>query len=317
MAQNKEQLDKLLQFISAIIKDPGNEEFTNKLRALVSPQGETNAFRVSDNKHLDEIYEFCIEKIIHQHAVKFYIDFPIESIKSTLIADFVRMEHFRRKDNFGDFCLAMYQQIEGMTNKICESRELSDITEKMWGHSAYIKSGKDIVTSITNRSESSNYTIASLLFPGYNSKSGSSYALEKSKMALQSLYAMDKVKTILYFLGYEGMMKSGDYDAYRSTVDLLTELYQCRNMNHRGNTLKPKEEETINKVLPQKEIYYFKFLGMLVQYVEYIKRVYPKLKEILKSIETLEDKKVKFEGPKVIDKIDLGKINYGHKKNNN
>ena len=40
MAQNKEQLDKLLGFISTIIQDPGNEEFTKKLRALVSPNGE-------------------------------------------------------------------------------------------------------------------------------------------------------------------------------------------------------------------------------------------------------------------------------------
>ena len=114
MAQNKEQLNKLLGFISTIIQDPGNEEFTKKLRALVSPNGESGAFAVSaeSNSKIDSIYELCIERIIHDQAVRFYNGFPIEELKSSLIADFVRMEHFRRKDNFDDFCLAMYQQIE-------------------------------------------------------------------------------------------------------------------------------------------------------------------------------------------------------------
>ena len=106
MAQNKEQLDKLLGFISTIIQDPGNEEFTKKLRALVSPNGESGAFAVSagSNSKIDSIYELCIERIIHDQAVRFYNGFPIEELKSSLIADFVRMEHFRRKDNFDDFC---------------------------------------------------------------------------------------------------------------------------------------------------------------------------------------------------------------------
>ena len=37
-------------------------------------------------------------------------------IKSKLIEDFIRMEHFRRDDNFEDFCLAMFQQLEGTIN---------------------------------------------------------------------------------------------------------------------------------------------------------------------------------------------------------
>ena len=35
-----------------------------------------------------------------------------DSMKEKLIQDFIRMERFRRDDNFEDFCLAAYQQIE-------------------------------------------------------------------------------------------------------------------------------------------------------------------------------------------------------------
>ena len=35
MAQNKEQLNKLLEFIKRLIDEPGNEDFTDKLRKML------------------------------------------------------------------------------------------------------------------------------------------------------------------------------------------------------------------------------------------------------------------------------------------
>ena len=52
---------------------------------------------------------------------------------------------------------------------------------------------------------------------------------------------------------------------------LKLDAYQCRNMNHRGNTLTQWEEETINRILPLKSFYYFKFMGALAQFVSFIK----------------------------------------------
>ena len=111
-----------------------NAEFDMELRKQLKVASANSV--LSENERINQIYEYCIEEIIRTQANDIYKDFPFLSIKDTLIGDFVRMESFRRKDNFGDFCLALYQQIECMTNRLCEKKELSDITEKMWGYPA-------------------------------------------------------------------------------------------------------------------------------------------------------------------------------------
>ena len=107
-----------------------NAEFDMELRKRLNVASANSV--LSDDERINEIYEYCIEKIIRQQAIEFYTDFPLQSIKDILIGDFIRMESFRRKDNFGDFCLSLYQQIECMTNRLCEKKELS-ISQKKCG----------------------------------------------------------------------------------------------------------------------------------------------------------------------------------------
>ena len=278
-------------------------EFSEELRKKLGIVSSANAVIVDDER-ISQIYEYCIEKIIRKQAEEFYNDFPLKTCKDSLIEDFVRMESFKRKDNFGDFCLSLYQQIECMTNKLCENKKLSDIVEKMWGYPAYVKTeiGKEI--SIEKRAEST-FTIASLVFPGQNKKTGFSYAYEKSHGALQGQYAMDKVRTIVYFMGYKATMKNSDYDAYIEFTSLLSDIYQCRNMNHRGNTQTEWEKETQQKILPLKSFYYFKFIGVLAQYVEFIKSGFNNLDDMDKYCKSIEPKKIDAGGLKVVGKIDL------------
>lgn len=275
-----------------------NEELRNKLGIV-----DSSNIVVNDDERINQIYEYCIEKIIRQQAKEFYKDFPLKSIVDSLAEDFVRMESFKRKDNFGDFCLSLYQQIECITNKLCESKILTEITEKMWGSPAYVKQEKDKEISIKNRIES-DYSIASLLFPGQNKKSGLPNSIEKSKIALQSQYAVDKIRTIVYFLGYKASMKSSDYDSFKEITSLLYDIYQCRNMNHRGNTQSDRVKEVLERILPMKSFYYFKFMGVLAQYVEYIKNGFPYLKEVEIYAISLERQKVQLTGPKILGKLD-------------
>lgn len=265
-----------------------NTEFDMELRKRLNVASANSV--LLDDERINQIYEYCIEKIIRQQAIEFYADFPLQSVKETLIEDFVRMESFRRKDNFGDFCLSLYQQIECMTNRLCEKRELSDITEKMWGHLAYLKIEKGKEPSISNRS--GEYTIARLLFPGNNKQSGNTNAFEKSRKSLQGQYAIDKIRTVVYFLGYKAMMKSSDFDSFVEITSLLNDIYQCRNMNHRGNSQSQWEKETYDRILPLKSLYYFKFLGVLAQYVEYIKEGYTYIPTILDFCKTISSKKI-------------------------
>lgn len=252
---------------------------------------------MSEDERINQIYEYCIEEIIRKQANEFYKDFPLLSIKDTLIGDFVRMESFRRKDNFGDFCLALYQQIECMTNRLCEKKELSDITEKMWGYPAYLKVEKGKELSIYNRS--GDYTIASLLFRDKTN------AFEKSRKSLQTQYAIDKIRIIVYFLGYKAMMKGSDYDSFIEITLLLNDIYQCRNMNHRGNSQNQWEKETFARIIPLKSLYYFKFLGVLAQYVEYIKEGWGYIPELKKYSDSIEKRKISAPQLKIVDKIDL------------
>lgn len=287
--------DKLMSTIDKITRlTQQNAEFDMELRKQLNVASANSV--LSEDERINQIYEYCIEKIIRKQANEFYTDFPLQSIKDTLIGDFIRMESFRRKDNFGDFCLSLYQQIECITNKLCEKKDLSDITEKMWGQPAYLKIEKDKEPSIYSRS--GDYTIASLLF-------GKTNAFEKSRKSLQAQYAIDKIRTIVYFLGYKAKMKNSDFDSFLEITSLLNDIYQCRNMNHRGNTQNQWEKDTYDKIIPLKSLYYFKFLGVLAQYVEYIKEGWGYIPELKKYSDSIEKQKISAPQPKVLGKIEL------------
>ena len=86
-------------------------------------------------------------------------------------------------------------------------------------------------------------------------------------------------------------------------------------MNHRGNTLNQWEKETQERILPLKSFYYFKFMGVLAQYVDYIKKGFPSIPSIEEYAKTLEKKKVI--GINVIGKIELKDDNKNHFKKKN
>ena len=292
----KSTLEKIIQLTRQ------NPEFDLELRKALEIVPSASSVTISDEK-IDQIYEYCIEKIIRKQATEFYKDFPLKSITLELIEDFVKMEFFRRKDDFGNFCLALYQQIENITNRLCESRVISDIAERMWAYSAYVKDG-----IISDRPES-EYCIAKLVFTNaINKKTQQPYYVDKSRVALQAQYAFDKIKSIVYFIGYKAALISSDYKSYVEFTSLMQDIYQCRNMNHRGNTLTEWEQAVLDRILPIKSLCYFKFLGGLSQYVEFVRSGYPAIEAIDTYAKSLPEKKIKLiipSGPKIIGKIDL------------
>lgn len=293
----KSTLDKIIRLTQQ------NAEFDKSLRDAMSLSYPVDNGVISDER-INQIYEYCIEKILRQQAEEFYTDFPIKSIIPTLVDDFVRMESFRRKDAFGDFCVSLYQQIENITNKLCESKQLNNIAEKMWGCPAYVVNNKDTEPRIDNRLESP-FTIASLVFPGQNKKTGLPYSVEKSQSSLQAQYASDKIRAIIYFLGYKATMRYVDYENYIEITSLMSDIYQCRNMNHRGNTLTQWEADTINRIIPMKSYYYFKFTGALAQFVNGIKYGFPFIPSIEAYCNSIEKVKEKIPMPKTLGKIEL------------
>ena len=285
-------------------------EFNEELRKKLGITSVANS-AIIENERLNQIYEYCIEEIIRKQAEEFYKDFPITSIIPILIEDYVRMESFHRKDNFGDFCLALYQQIENISNKICESSELAEITDRMWGHLAYVKPPEgQQEPDLKDRTGKTD--IANLIFYG-TSKSGLPNAVEKSRKTLQNQFASDKMRIIVYFYGYGTKLKNSDFDSFREITGLLNDIYQCRNMNHRGNTLTQWEEETLGRIVPMKSFYYFKFLGCLAQFTDYVRNGSKAIPDIIRYARSIEVKKVGIElNPK--GKIDTTQFDKYNKK---
>ena len=114
---NKEYLKKLLDFLqSRVLSNSANKWFANDLYKLLAP--------VSDAR-ISDIHEQCIESILQEQAVEFYKDFTILDIRPQLITDFIKMEHWHRRNNIQEFCMALYQQIEAITNFLGEDENLN------------------------------------------------------------------------------------------------------------------------------------------------------------------------------------------------
>lgn len=292
-------------------------EFKSALRnRFAKPSSTSTTITTINDVRIDEIYEYCIEVIARRQANDFYKSFPLTNIVPELASDYVRMESSRRKDNFGDFSLALYQQIEGITNYICEKTELGSIVDKLWGYPAYIESSSDRISDrLEKYNNGSKVPIIAYFIFSQKRENGKSIAVEKSDKSLEKQSIFDKIKIIIYFLGFKGKPKYNDYNKYEEVTSLMKDICQCRNTVHRGAPQHEWQKEILNRVMPLKSLYYFKFMGALAQFVEFIKEgisFMPKLKEYANSIEKLAVPEppisLKFTGQKIqLSEKDLNK----------
>lgn len=295
MGQNKEHLNKLLDFIDQLAKDRDNAWFVKRLR-------ERYGLR-SDGK-IDDIYEYCIEQVVRDQAHQFYKDFPIKELIPGLREDFEKMELYRRRNSFEDFSLAVYQQIERITNWVCQDKKLNDAVLKLMGHPAYIRSfqksdGTWGDATISDRT--GTYQIAKLIFI--------KDASEKSKSYLSAQFALDRLSCILYFVCYQAKLKSQEYEQFVNYKNTYSAIYTFRCLNHRGSELKDYQKTMIEDIRLRQGVYYFKFMQALLFYVEGVANGLPKLEELYCYAATQNAIEVKPDGPKVLGTIDLPEDN--------
>ncbi len=242
----KENLNRLIDFILELSKLNENGWFKDELISKLLLKGTIN---ISSNQ-LDEIYEHCLNNIINDHAERFYSDFKLSSIKEVLIFDFIRMERFRRDDKFEDFCLAVFQQIEGIVNEL-STIELKDKFIEL----LHIKTHK-IRNKISGVYE--DQSLWQLVFyPSLNTENLN----KKISKQISEWDFLERYKLILYF--YYFNEKIHNYIDFQVIYFLGNELYQSRNLNHRGGIPTEKQKITIEKVKINSPKYYFKFLGFL------------------------------------------------------
>ena len=293
---NREYLKKLLDFLrERILPIPGNQWFAKELYKLLAPASDA---RISD------IHEQCIESILTQQANEFYKDFVIADLRPQLIADFIKMEHWRRRNNIYEFSLARYQQVECIVNYISRNNTLCEVFHTMMDCLCFVDA---YPPTVDNRNPKSSYTVAQLLFMHD--------APTKSKEILPSLWAYDKFKAINYFVCHQTMLTNYQFDQFVGENRIFGELYALRNRVHRGNDLTEKEIERTKQVESNPSRGFLTLTAFLTWFIDSVNKGYPLSNELVTFSKTdFSSVRKPLIGPKVVGKIDLPKTK--SKRNN-
>lgn len=284
---NKVYLKKLLDFLqNRILSNPSNSWFAKELYKLLAP--------VSDAR-ISDIHEQCIESILQKQASEFYKDFVIESLRPQLTSDFVKMEHWRRRNNIREFGLAAYQQIECIINWFGRNNILSEVFRTMMDALCYVDGQSPVVS---NRNENSSYTIAQLLFM--------KDAPTKSKEILAQQWTFDKFKAINYFVCHQACLTNFQFNQFTEENRLFSEIYALRNLNHRGNELTDKEKERLKNIENNPSRAFLTVSSFLCWFTDSVNRGFPLSKELVEYAKSdFTRVKKPLIGPKIIGKIEL------------
>lgn len=293
---NKEYLKKLLDFLQRrILSNPTNHWFAKDLYKVLAP--------VSDAR-ISDIYEQCIESILLQQATEFYKDFVIADIRQQLISDFVKMEHWRRRNNLGEFGLAVYQQIECIINRLSQDNTLANVFYAMMYAPAYVELMEDDgktykkKLNVSERKKNSKYTISQLLFMDS--------AIEKSKEILPQQWTKDKFKAINYFVCHKCCLTSFQFDQFVTENNIFNQIYALRNLNHRGNNLTDKDKEDLQKFMVNPSRAFLSISSFLYWFVDSVNQGFPLSNDLIEFSKTgFSDIKKTVVGPTIVGKIQL------------
>lgn len=230
--QDQKKLVKILQQLMEL--DKTGELVDEVLNAvnLVSPQES-----ITKQSVLYKINEHCIEKISNEHAQSFYSKFPIDELKQQLIVDFVQMEHQRRRGDFKNFCLCVYQQIE------CVVGYFNFPNQEQW----------DRVSTMKISSGDQNVSLIDVIQPLKNEKRQYPVGSANFKLRLFLFFNLFKEELEVYKLN--GMFWS------------IIKIYSIRNLNHRSGYISRYQEQ----ILSDSGVNYFRFYNTLLQFMEKVK----------------------------------------------
>ena len=241
-------------------------EFNDELRKKLGITSVANSALIDDER-LSQIYEYCIEDILRKQADNFYDVFKNSAFKDNLVSDYIRMERFRRRNEFGDYALALYQQIETILNAIFMRPDFKEIINKMWRIVFYKYFDK-------NKNKNIEWTIGDIIF-GKDTEENQWNTKGIKRSENDELTTRDKIRIVLFYFKYFASSKydSGNgcyiscynYNEYKIIFDSLWDIYSCRNTNHRN----PEQEESEKvKTIMQKSSYsYFQFNWALTEFV--------------------------------------------------
>ncbi|QQU02184.1 hypothetical protein [Myroides odoratus] len=245
---------EFIAFLSELMRKEENSWMFSELLSSLTKDGYIKN-GVDDTLLLD-IYEHCLEKNLRQQAENFYRDFPLVQIKDQLIIDFIAMENARRRNNFYQFALSIYQQFENINNYIFDT-EIKDLWDE----------NRTSIVSKVCLSDNKKKLYATKEAPFITEQE---MLLRNSKDKEVRWFSNRKFFIVLYYFFYKRSLT--DFNNVNSLNDftwLFKELSDCRNKVHRGDGKEntDSQNETIAKVETNTAQYYFKFYYLLEQFV--------------------------------------------------
>ena len=264
MGQDKKQLTKLLAFVKEVYDNPDNKEFAAGIQTLIGSRVPKSTV---DSEKIEEIYEYCMEKNARVQAEGLYDEFPFESIKDSLIEDYVIMERFRRKGDFLNFSAHLYLQIENICNAICSDKRFQEVYSRLIV--ADIPAYVIYNGGVQNRySDNKNTTINKLIFGDYEVNEKGE---DKKGIALPKLGMHDKVKCSLYFAAFGACMLQSNRGEWNYNTNLIYDIYLIRcHADHRGGAITANQEKRLSVILPHQNRYYALFFSELTYFVNKI-----------------------------------------------
>jgi hypothetical protein len=260
----KNDLDTLLVIIDHINKDPDPDQKKRlwSLIGLLSKKEIEKSGEVRQEYILSDLHEYNYGIYVRFQAYEFYRNFPITKIKNSLIDDFIEMEHERRRDNFILFSLAVYQQIEGITNHLFT-------TGNLWERAYNDRSIQ--MFSFTHRDKKGQrfgYTLGKSICYVKNGddieKTINTYFLK----SIDKITFKDKFKIVLYYHYFDTIVKSTDeWEALCKTAD---NIYTARNQSHRGILQNENLDEKLKIINKYKYQNYLLFSGFLADFTQRI-----------------------------------------------
>ena len=124
MSQSKEDLEKLLLFITELANEDGNEWFRDELSAIASKNTVNSALSedllniINDIKR-SKYFLKSVDKLIWVEALNYYKKVKFPDLKIELAIDYKEMRIADKNDDIIEFTRRLVMQLENCTNAIC------------------------------------------------------------------------------------------------------------------------------------------------------------------------------------------------------
>ena len=115
MAQNREHLEKLLQFLDSLIKEPGNEWFVEELAKKVVKQQPAEGIYPSEDNNLSTFLSLQHNKI-RRKARTYYKNIKDKKLRTQLVNDHALMIWYKSIYEVEKYFVHVNYQIENMLN---------------------------------------------------------------------------------------------------------------------------------------------------------------------------------------------------------